>query len=217
MDIKAIEQVFSSERLESYLKHHNGNFEKALEHYKANIEISESFYPALSILEIGLRNNLNYQLKRRFKDINWFENSEFIKIVSRFQIDKITEARNAILRERKEVISGKIISELSFGFWTSLLDSKFERTLWKNIRFAFPNCPKVIRQRKTMSSKFNGVHKLRNRIFHHEPISWSLTALIDYHSEIIQGIDWLDKNLIEWSNDLIHIEETILSNKGLIK
>ena len=71
MDRKAIEQVFSTERLEPYLRRHNGNFEKALEHYKANIEISESFYPGLSILEIGLRNNLNYQLQRRFKNINW--------------------------------------------------------------------------------------------------------------------------------------------------
>lgn len=156
-------------------------------------------------------------MQRRFKDINWFENFEFIKIVSRFQIDKITEARNSILRERKEVTAGKIISELSFGFWTSLLDSRFEQTLWKNIRLAFPNCPKTIRQRKTMSSKFNGVRKLRNRIFHHEPISWNLKALLDYQSEIIQGIDWLDKNLIEWSNDLIHNEETIFSRKSLIK
>ena len=65
-----------------------------------------------------------------------------------------------------------------------------------------------------MSSKFNGVRKLRNRIFHHEPIFWNLKALLDYQHEIIQGIDWLNKNLIEWSNDLFHIEETILSRKA---
>lgn len=68
MDRKAIEQIFSKERLDPYLKHHYGDFEKALKHYKANIEISEAFYPLLSILEIGLRNNINYQLERTFKD-----------------------------------------------------------------------------------------------------------------------------------------------------
>jgi len=83
----------------------------------------------LSILEVALRNNFDYQLKRKFNDDNWFENPGFIKIVSRFQIDRVSEARNNILREKKTITPGKIISELSFGFWTSLFDSKFEKTL----------------------------------------------------------------------------------------
>jgi len=174
MDKKAIERIISAERLEPYIRHHSNNFDKAVDHYKANIQISESFYPLLAILEIGLRNNINYQLVRRFNDVNWFENTDFIKIVSRFQIDRVSEARSNILREKKTITPGRIVSELSFGFWTSLFDSKFEMTLWKNIRLAFPNCPKIIRKRKTMSSKFNGIRKLRNRIFHHESITWNI-------------------------------------------
>ena len=186
-------------------------------HYKANIEISESFYPLLSILEIGLRNNIDSQLKRKFEEENWFENPDFIKIVSRFQIDRVSEARNSILQKKKRVSSGKIISELSFGFWTSLLDSKFEMTLWKNIRLAFPNCPKNIRKRKTMSSKFNGIRKLRNRIFHHEAITWNLQVLKNYKKEIIEGIDWLDKDLLTWSDNLFRFDEVIEKRKTLVK
>jgi len=217
MDKKSIERIISAERLEPYLRHHSGNFEKAVEHYKANIEISETFYPLLSILEIALRNNFDYQLKRKFDDDNWFENPEFIKIVTRFQIDRVSEARNNILREKKTITSGKIISELSFGFWTSLLDSKFEKTLWKNIRLAFPNCPKNIRQRKTMSSKFNGVRKLRNRIFHHESVTWNISALTNYKNEIVEGIDWLDKELFDWSKELFRFDEVINNRKRLIQ
>jgi hypothetical protein len=217
MDRKAIEKIISFERLEPYLKHHAENFDNAVRHYKANIEISEAFYPLLAILEIGLRNKFDYQLKRKFEDDNWFENPDFIKIVSRFQIDKVSEARNNILREKKSITTGKIITELSFGFWTSLLDSKFEQTLWKNLRLAFPNCPKNIRQRKTMSSKFNGVRKLRNRIFHHEAITWSIQALINYKQEIIEGIDWLDKELLDWSDDIFRIDTVIEKRKKLIQ
>ena len=50
MDRIAIERIISLERLEPYIKRHNGNFEKAVDHYKINIEISDSFYPLLSIL-----------------------------------------------------------------------------------------------------------------------------------------------------------------------
>ena len=217
MERKAIEKIFSQERLEPYINHHSGDFDKAVGHYKANIEISEAFYPLLSVLEIGLRNNIDNQLKRRFGEVNWFDNSEFIKIISRFQIDKISEARSTILREKKTITSGRIISELSFGFWTSLLDSKFERTLWKNLRHAFPNCPKQLRQRKTMSSKFNGIRKLRNRIFHHESITWSIKALISYKNDMIEGIDWLDKGLLDWSKDLNRFDEIMEKRKLLIQ
>jgi len=217
MNRKAIERIISIDRLEPYLNHHNQNFEDAVSHYKANIEVSESFYPLLAIMEIGLRNNIDSQLKRKFEDENWFENPEFIKIVSRFQIDRVSDARNSILREKKTITSGRVISELSFGFWTSLLDSKFEKTLWKNVRFAFPNCPKKIRQRKTMSSKFNGIRKLRNRIFHHESVTWSVVALENYQKEIIEGINWLDKELISWSGDIFRLEQVIKNRKDIIR
>jgi hypothetical protein len=43
MDRKSIERILSADRLNPYLTHHSDNFDKALKHYKANIEISESF------------------------------------------------------------------------------------------------------------------------------------------------------------------------------
>lgn len=204
-----VERIISKERLVPYLRYHNNDQSKAIAHYKSNILISESFYPLLAILEIGLRNSIDYQLTKRFNDNKWYENSDFVKIATRFQIDKISQARTNIYSEKKEITPGRIISELSLGFWTSLFDTKFEMTLWKNLRLAFPDCPKVIRKRKTLSSKFNGIRKLRNRIFHHEAITWNLKVVNTYKDEIIQGIKWLDKDLLEWIVELNHVDETI--------
>ncbi len=212
-----IERIISNERLQPYLKRHNNNQDKALQHYKSNIFVSEAFYPLLSVLEIGLRNSINYQLTKRFKDKNWFENHEFIKIASRFQIDRISDARANILSEKKEITSGRIISELSFGFWTSLFDTKFEMTLWKTLRLAFPSCPKEIRKRRTMSSKFNAVRKLRNRIFHHEAITWNLNALQEYEKEILETMNWLNKDLVNWMEDLNHLNRVIEKNRKQIE
>ena len=210
MDNNAVvERIISKERLEPYLNYHKNDLSKAIAHYKSNILISESFYPLLALLEIGLRNSIDYQLTKRFNDKEWFDNKEFVKIATRFQIDRISQARTNIYSEKKEITPGRIISELSFGFWTSLFDTKFEMTLWKNLRLAFPNCPKNIRKRKTMSSKFNGIRRLRNRIFHHEAITWNLNVLNSYKDEIIQGIEWLNKDLREWIVELNHVEETI--------
>ena len=68
-----------------------------------------------------------------------------------------------------------------------------------------------------MSAKFNGIRKLRNRIFHHEAITWNLGVVKNYNNEIIEGIDWLNEGLVEWSNDLIHIDKVINKRRHLIK
>ena len=216
MDSNAIQRIISSERLSPYLVFHNGNLNNAFAHYKANIEISEALYPLLAILEIGLRNNIDRQLQRMFYDKNWFNQHDFIREISSFQMDKISDARKLILRDKDIVLPGAMVAELSFGFWTSLLDVRFERIFWKNLRHAFPNCPKHLRQRRTMSTKFNGIRKLRNRVFHHESISWNVAALIKYRNEIFEGIDWLDKDLLEWSHDLFRIDEIINYNRKII-
>lgn len=208
-----IERIISKERLQPYLTHHKNEQEKAIQHYKSNILVSEAFYPLLSILEIGLRNSIDFQQIIRFNDKNWFENHEFIKVASRFQIDRISDARSNILSEKKEITSGRIISELSFGFWTSFFDTKFEMTLWKTLRLAFPNCPKEIRKRRTMSSKFNSIRKLRNRIFHHEAITWNLDVIQEYEKEILEALNWLNKDLVNWLEGLNHLDDVIESNR----
>jgi len=204
-----IEKIISKERLEPYLSRHKEDINKALMHYKGNIHISKSFYPLLAILEVGVRNLIDYHLTTFFNDRRWYENKEFLSLASRFQIDRISEAKAKRLCEKKEVTPSRIISEFSFGFWTSLFDTRFDMTLWKCLRLTFPNCPKKIRKRKTISCKLNTIRKLRNRIFHHEAISWNLDVLDKYRLELIEGIEWLDKGLLDWIVDLNHINVTI--------
>jgi hypothetical protein len=214
---RIVKRIISKERLEPYLKKHNNDLEKALNHYKINILISQSFYPILAVLEVGLRNSIDFQLSQKYNDDKWFDNHEFVKIATRFHIDRISQARTNIFSEKKEITPGRVISELSFGFWTSLFDVRFEMTLWKNLRLAFPNCPKEIRKRKTMSSKFNGIRKLRNRIFHHEAIAWNLNVLQTYKNEIIDGINWLDKDLVNWTMELNKIDDTIEKYRHIVE
>ena len=217
VDNRIVERIISKERLEPYLNRHNYDLTKALNHYKCNILISQAFYPLLAILEVGLRNSLDYQLTLKFKDEKWFDNHEYVKIASRFHIDRISQARTNIMSEKKEITSGRIISELAFGFWTSMFDVKFEKALWKNLRLAFPNCPKNIRKRKTMSAKFNAIRKLRNRVFHHEAITWNLNVFHSYKDEIIEVLNWLDKDLVSWSAELNNIDDTINRYKEIIE
>ena len=164
-----------------------------------------------------MRNSIDKQFIRRFSDSKWFENLEFIRIISKYQIDRISDARTNIQSSKKEITTGRIVSELTFGFWTSLFDTKFELTLWKNLRFSFPNCSKQNRRRRIISAKLNRIRKFRNRIFHHEAISWNLEVLNSYKQDIIDGISWLDKDLLNWINELNHVEPMINKYRKIIE
>jgi len=67
-----------------------------------------------------------------------------------------------------------------------------------------------------MSSKFNSVRKLRNRIFHHEAITWNLDVIKEYEHEIIEAIDWLNKDLVNWLEGLYHLDYVIEKNRYMI-
>jgi hypothetical protein len=69
-----LKYYLSNPRFNVYLSKTNNNFERAYKLYKANIELSEAFYPILSIAEISLRNTINETLKKYFNDNNWFDN-----------------------------------------------------------------------------------------------------------------------------------------------
>lgn len=62
---------------------------------------------------------------------------------------------------------GKVVAELSFGFWWSLLADEYNRTLWEPcLRHAFDG---RVRRRR-LHRELDELRRLRNRIAHHEPI-----------------------------------------------
>jgi len=67
-----------------------------------------------------------------------------------------------------------------------------------------------------MSSKFNSIRKLRNRIFHHEAVTWNLEVIKEYENEILEAINWLNKDLIDWMGNLNHLEKIIDENRSMI-
>ncbi|MGH3544375.1 MAG: hypothetical protein ACRDPW_00335, partial [Mycobacteriales bacterium] len=79
----------------------------------------------------------------------------------------IGAARARALHTGKAETAGRIVAELSFGFWRYLLAIRYERSLWRTcLHRAFP----AQGRRKTVHAKMAVLHELRNRIAHHEPI-----------------------------------------------
>lgn len=190
MNETILKYYLSNARFNTYLAKANNNFENACKLYKLNIELSEAFYPILSLIEISLRNTIHQTLSKHFCDFNWFENhlpNEFIVFVN--------EAKNKLKSQGKHITADRMIAELNFGFWNRLFNRNYTKLLWKPLRLMFKNMPKELRQRDAIADTLFRIRSLRNRIYHYEPIFGNVTDLESLNAEMITFLKWLDKDL----------------------
>lgn len=95
VELDKIRLYISDARLQNYLDVCDANYKKALKLYQANMKLSQSFYPLLSLVEVILRNALNNELTKHFNDENWLLNQldGFMVDESLSYIDKYGEKR----------------------------------------------------------------------------------------------------------------------------
>lgn len=210
--------AFSSQRLEKYINLYNGDVMKVAAHYKANIALSESLYTSLSVFEVTLRNALSKELERMMGRKDWysvFPSNPALKSLT----SEVTVAIRHISQRGEMVSPDKIIAELTFGFWVTLLNSEYELSLWKSLRLAFPHMPKKDRKRKNVSSPCNALRKLRNRVFHHESICWDLDYITDIHNRLVMVLGWINTDMPLWLDEVDHfckvVDEIRNSSYGL--
>ena len=196
-ELDILTEAFSSQRLSKYIAYNQGDTEKTVMHYKANLRLAESLYISLSVFEVTLRNALSRELRNMACKDDWFDvfytNPDLHSLVP--EIDK---AKSLIRNRGEKINTDKLISELTFGFWVMLLNSQYERVLWKSLRKAFPNLPKKDRQRKNVSAPCNTLRRLRNRIFHQEAICWDLYYLTCLHDNLVTVLGWMNADMPKW-------------------
>ena len=97
----------------------------------------------------------------------------------------------------KNPSAGDLVSGLSLGFWVSLFKGQYERILWPRLLpDVFPHAPRRLRARKGISKRVDRIRRLRNRVFHHEPV-WHLPDLEEQHHLILETIGWINPAMLE--------------------
>ena len=151
--------------------------------YLWNTVLSESLYPSLHGLGVTLRNNIPNAITQELGQENWFDH-----IWAEPERKVLEEIKDRLTRQRKSLDIGQIVASYSFGFWVSLLNRRYENVLWaKLLKPICPYMPNRERTRNTLSRRLNRIHKLRNRVFHHEPI-WHRSHLIQNHEDLLETI-----------------------------
>lgn len=164
---KKIERTISTSRFDSY-KLQGGSNEQALSKYLWNIALCESLYPVLHLIEVSYRNATHSAICASAAGENWLIKES--QILYAGELEKIREAKAGLVNRGKKVTEPYLVSELSFGFWNSLLDSRYDKLWHKIIKDVFPNMPKTIRTRGDLSFLMSGIRNLRNSALHHHSI-----------------------------------------------
>lgn len=117
-------------------------------------------------------------------------------VLSDLAHDDIAAARYRVQKLGRPETPGRVIAELNFSFWKFLLARRYEATLWTgHLRHAFPNLQP--QRRATVYHALDGLHTLRNRIAHHEPIH--TRDLTTDMLTIYRLLDWIDTDVRAWA------------------
>ena len=183
-----LQRALSSSRLEPYLSlNTRRDTDVALATYLWNLALCESLYPSLHGIEVSLRNSIHDTASSKFGNEFWFTSH----LVGR-EKENIEKIGKDFFRRNIEATPGKYISECNFGFWVSLFKSEYELTLWRILTGdVFPYAPRRSRERSVLRVRLDAIRRLRNRVFHFEPI-WRLPELQQLHADILETIGWIN-------------------------
>lgn len=204
-DAATIAAALSPERLAPYLHATGGDLTEAVRLYEWNLAVSGALYEALGILEV-VRNTLSTQLTAHHGTLagQWYDDP--LEVLSDLAHEDIAAACRRVRKLRRPETPGRVVAELTFGFWKFLLAKRYEATLWTGyLRHAFPNLQP--QSRAAVYRALDELHTVRNRIAHHEPIHGrDLTADT---LTIYRLLDWINHDVRAWAVTLSRLKPVI--------
>jgi hypothetical protein len=197
---KKVEAVLAVERLDAYRQMDSAAPDVTLARYLWNMALCEALYSPLQIAEIALRNALHRRLSEHFHTDRWYQRlGEFTPK----QEEQVTTAIDTLTRMNKPDTPGRVVAELSFGFWTAFFNHTYARKPLgaKLVSATFAFAPKYERSLKRQDQLWTTIRELRNRVFHHERIlHWK--DLKAQHADMLNVIGWIGPELKEMARAL---------------
>lgn len=168
---------------------------RALALYQWNAQLGEAFHLPIQSVEIALRNRINAVLVAAF-GAEWWKDAAFLKEADKRQCDQIEEAKARVTKRGQVIVTGQIVAGLSFGFWVSMLDARYNPSVWSHALAAgFPHLP-AGKTRHDLQKASRHIANFRNRIWHHEPIfKENITA---EYSRCVEMLGWLCPHKLGW-------------------
>ena len=189
---------------------------RAVALYEHNIELSTAMWGTIAPIEVALRTIISDAIRELHTRTSpprgslWFDEPCWFTDGKWFSPQSLHTIRRAQARAHDpgpgaegRPDEGRVIAELTLGFWRYLLVGRYEHSLWNPaIRRRFPALSHLsgTASRRAVHSRVERLNYLRNRIAHHEPVYETFSipgqAIVAEPATVLrEAIE-----VIEWSN-----------------
>lgn len=188
--------------------------EELINDYIFNIKLSEALYPAISLLEVTLRNRICNAIETLIcKDwlLNELKQQNLLGVK---EYQKLLESANKIKKAGKKVTNDRLVSEMTLGFWIHLCTKSYKPKFWDKKGFfelVFPNYQNngQLRTIAPIRNDLLKILRLRNRIFHHEIIiNGNKTPQVQYQL-IVNMLHLLSTGMEDLLNEISRFDDII--------
>ena len=155
----------------------NGNANDALTLYRYNIKLCQKFYGILNVFEVVLRNAIDEHYKAVFNDKDWIctqlQKGGMLELAPhRAEVEKTV----ASLVKQGKYTHDRLVSSVTFGFWTYLFTKKPFKIGGQNLLEIFPNRTFGLGQ-KAIYKELMQIKSFRNKIAHHEAVCFDAAGI----------------------------------------
>lgn len=209
-----IETFLSSARFGRYLGLAHNDRSLAFRLYRWNMQLCETFYIPMGYLEVGFRNTIARALTHYIGSDDWAVNPMRHTFLPYHTRDIINNAKNKV-SSNGHFSSDRVIAELTFGFWTHLVNARYRCNLWGTGQFPenllhsfFSNMP-LNMNLENLRNEIRKIKDFRNRIAHLEPIFPVRPGPQSMNAKINKIISWMDQDVADYVNQLQDISLVI--------
>lgn len=169
---EVLRDLLTAERLRSYLAASGGDLSPAMRLYEWNAQASGSVLVTAGMVEVVVRNAMDRQLSTWAAERGhgtWFDAAP---LDDRGRRDIAKARERATNFGRSTQAHGKVVAELTLGFWRYLTSQRYLTSLWiPALASAFPGGPRdIAMRRREVDRRLASLLLVRNRAAHHEPI-----------------------------------------------
>lgn len=184
MDDDWVSAWLGAPRFHRYVEACDGHHTTALQLYEWNVVLGQALMRDIAHFEIALRNAYDATMCDVWPGpSHWLLDPESPAVTPIWRVRKGTNGfkrgTDVNFKNRKSVddairkcgnanaTPGKVIAELSFGFWSHLTTASHEKSLWvPYLHQAYP----AGTNRANVDRIIDNLNRVRNRIAHHEPL-----------------------------------------------
>lgn len=207
------EAWLSTGRFDRYLTHARGDVSSALRLYDWNAELSSACLKDLGHLEVAIRNAYDRVLTQRYA--NWsmvrpgiqspgqlFGSVPVVRSKAAYAARLNGEAIKLLVKAQRDagrdgsVLHGRVLANLSFGFWAFLTEPLRANHLWNGmLSRAFPAGV----ERSWVHPRMEHLNLFRNRLAHLEPTFAKTSALTRNLRELGELLSAVSPEVADWT------------------